>query len=84
MQEARTLKNNNVHNGVWHGRGDILVIGSQVVFSPNCAADLALNGLRRPTPWRKTMSKIEMPIEPAALETGDHSWTEQLPLIKHG
>lgn len=83
-QEARTLKHNNVHNGVWHGRGDILVIGSQVVFSSNGAADLALNAMRRHPSWRKSTSKIEVPIEPPSLETGDHSWTEQLPLITHG
>ena len=73
-----------MHNGVWHGRGDILVIGSQVVFSPKGAADLALNGMRRHPSWRKMPSKIEVPIEALSLETGDHCWTEQLPLIKHG
>lgn len=85
MQEARTLKHNNVHNGVWHGRGDILVIGSQVVFSPNGTSDLALSGMRRPPSWKKMTCKVEVPTEPVASETGgDHSWTSQaqeFPLI---
>ncbi|XP_010533856.1 PREDICTED: uncharacterized protein LOC104809540 [Tarenaya hassleriana] len=27
-QESRTLEMNNVHDGIWHGRGDMLCIGS--------------------------------------------------------
>lgn len=83
MQEARTLKHNNVHNGVWHGRGDILVIGSQVVFSPNGLADPALNRPRRYPSWRKTC-KVELPTEPVFLDTGvDHAWTGEVPQIQH-
>jgi len=49
MHEARTLQYNNVHNGVWHGHDDILIISSQVVFSPNGATDLALiSAIKRP------------------------------------
>lgn len=82
-QEARTLKHNNVHNGVWHGRGDILVIGSQVVFSPNGTADLALNPSRRYPPWRKK-PEVETPTEPVSLETGtEHSWTGEVSQIQH-
>ncbi|XP_024401717.1 uncharacterized protein [Physcomitrium patens] len=82
-QEARTLKHNNVHNGVWHGRGDILVIGSQVVFSPNGLADPALNRPRRYPSWRKTC-KVELPTEPVFLDTGvDHAWTGEVPQIQH-
>lgn len=83
IQEARTLKHNNVHNGVWHGRGDILVIGSQVVFSPNGTADLALNPSRRYPPWRKK-PEVETPTEPVSLETGtEHSWTGEVSQIQH-
>lgn len=27
MQESKTLEINNVHDGIWHGRGDTLCIG---------------------------------------------------------
>lgn len=28
MQESRTLEMNNVQDGIWHGRGDTICIGS--------------------------------------------------------
>ena len=85
LQEARTLKSNNVHNGVWHGRGDIMVIGSQVVFAPN-SANLPLTGHRRLPSWRKPVPKLEETVQESNVE---HAWTSQstqvqiLPLIKH-
>lgn len=92
VQEARTLKSNNVLNGKWHGRGDILVIGSQVLFTPAGTTQLSPAALQKFSPLRKLLTKVDKPLAVNA-STSDpeagHSWSshtvhqQSLPLLQH-
>ncbi|KAH9576394.1 hypothetical protein CY35_01G158900 [Sphagnum magellanicum] len=91
-QEARTLKSNNVLNGKWHGRGDILVIGSQVLFTPAGTTQLSPAALQKFSPLRKLLTKVDKTLAVKA-STSDpeagHSWSshtvhqQSLPLLQH-
>jgi Cys-rich protein (TIGR01571 family) len=95
-QEARTLKTNNVLNGQWYGRGDILVIGSQVLFTPAGTTQLSPAAYQRFSPWQKhPASKTDQPLAAVTTpSTSDpeigHSWSchalhqqQSLPLLKY-
>jgi len=81
VQEARTLKTNNVLNGQWYGRGDILVIGSQVLFTPAGTTQLSPAAYQRFAPWQKhPASKTDQSLVAVTTpSTSDpeigHSWS---------
>jgi hypothetical protein len=81
VQEARTLKTNNVLNGQWYGRGDILVIGSQVLFAPAGTTQLSPAAYQRFSPWQKhPASKTDQSLAAVTIpSTSDpeigHSWS---------
>lgn len=65
-QESRTLEMNNVQDGVWHGRGDTICLGSGGEGSKVFIA------LQKP-PLMPTMSPEACCMERAS-DDGEHSW----------
>lgn len=69
-QESRTLEMNNVQDGIWHGRGETLCIGS---YSEGGKAFFELNPppvMSRQSPEPHSMSK--------AANESSHSWASEV------
>ncbi|KAK8953460.1 Protein PLANT CADMIUM RESISTANCE 8 [Platanthera guangdongensis] len=66
-QESRTLEMNNVQDGVWHGRGDAICVGSYGEGSKE------FNILHKP-PLMPTKNPESCNMERTPNDSGNHSW----------